>query len=107
MSRANQGNQGEMSKGKGEQGGQGVTQQLKDKASEVAQSLRDAGSNVTEKAREQYDNLRESASEYYDYGREQALEWQQQAEDYIREQPLKSVLIAAGVGIVLGVLWRR
>ena len=106
MSRANQGNQGEMSKDKGGEG-EGATSQLKDQASQMAQSLRDMGGTVTQAAREQYDNLRESATEYYDYGRERAQEWQQQAEEYIREQPLKSVLIAAGVGIVLGVLWRR
>jgi ElaB/YqjD/DUF883 family membrane-anchored ribosome-binding protein len=28
-------------------------------------------------------------------------------EEYIREQPLKSVLIAAGLGLVLGRFWLR
>jgi ElaB/YqjD/DUF883 family membrane-anchored ribosome-binding protein len=73
----------------------------------MAQNLRDMSGNVTGAAREQYDNLRQSATEYYDYGRERAQEWQTQVEEYVREQPIKAVMIAAGVGIVLGVLWRR
>jgi ElaB/YqjD/DUF883 family membrane-anchored ribosome-binding protein len=28
-------------------------------------------------------------------------------EDYVREKPLRSLLIAAGVGMLLGILWKR
>jgi ElaB/YqjD/DUF883 family membrane-anchored ribosome-binding protein len=86
---------------------QGVTQQLKDKASEVASSVRDMSSNVKEAATEQYEHLRDSASEYYQAGRDKAVEWQNQLEDYVREQPLKAVLMAAGVGVLLGIIWKR
>ncbi len=73
----------------------------------TAQSLRDMGQQVKETAQEKLQNLRETASEYYEQGREKAMEWEQNFEDYIREQPVKSVLIAAGVGLFLGFLWRR
>lgn len=102
MSRADSGNAGQ-----GSQQGQGMTQQLKDKASEVASNVRDMSSQVRDAATEQYEHLRDSASEYYQAGRDKAVEWQNQLEDYVREQPLKSVLMAAGVGILLGIIWKR
>ena len=30
-----------------------------------------------------------------------------QVEEYVREQPIKALAIAAGVGVVLGILWKR
>lgn len=83
--------------------GQSSTEQ----SSGVAQNLRDMGQQVKEKAQEQFETLRQSASEYYEQGRDKAMEWEHNVEDYIREQPMKSVLIAAGVGLVLGFIWRR
>ena len=65
-----------------------------------AAQLRDA-------AREKYDHLREQAEDYYQQGRDTAREWQGNLETYVREQPLKAVLIAAGVGVLLGAIWKR
>ena len=39
--------------------------------------------------------------------RERAVGFQQQIEERITQNPLKSVLIAVGAGVVLGFLWRR
>ena len=85
----------------------GVTDQLKDKATEVASNLRDMGSTVRDAATQQYQTAMDSAQEYYDQGRERAMEWQGQLEEYVREQPVKALAIAAGVGVVLGILWKR
>lgn len=74
---------------------------------ELGQNIRDMGQQVKEAAREQMGRIRDSAGEYYETGREKALEWEHRFEDYVREQPVKSMLIAAGVGLFLGVLWRR
>lgn len=74
--------------------------QLKEKAQEV-------GSQVKAAAQEQLGRLRDTAGEYYEQGKEKAMEWEGNVEEYVRQQPLKSVLIAAGVGLVLGILWRR
>ena len=52
-------------------------------------------------AQEKLQNVREQAADYYERGRESAREWEQGVEDYIKEQPIKSLLIAAGVG------WRK
>jgi len=88
-------------------GEQGVVQSLKDKASDMASSLRDMGGNVKEAAVHQYEAARDSAAEYYQAGKDKAAEWQENIEQYVREQPMKAVAIAAGVGVVLGFLWRR
>jgi len=96
----------------------GMTDQIKEKATEVAQNLRDTGSQLRDKATEQINNLRETAGEYYEQGRERAqqyyqqgrevaTQWEENLEGYVRNQPVKSLLIAACVGCVIGFLWRK
>src|SRR5207302_1762627 len=88
-------------------GGSGATDQLRDKAAEVGQNLRDIGGQVRDAASEKYNQLRDQAGQYYSQSREAAQEWEQGLESYIQEQPLKAVLIAAGVGLLFGLLWKR
>jgi ElaB/YqjD/DUF883 family membrane-anchored ribosome-binding protein len=98
MSRINEPGVGGQQGGGG--GAGGAVSQLREKASDMAGSIRDAAS-------EQYEHLRDTASEYYDQGRRKAQEWQQGLEQYVQDQPIKSLLIAAGVGMLLGILWKR
>ena len=74
--------------------------QVKEQAANVASKIGDA-------AQQQYENLRESAGEFYDNTRRKAADWQEQLESYVTDQPIKALLIAAGVGAFLGVLWKR
>ena len=62
---------------------------------------------VRDAATEKYSQLRDQATEYYEEGRQRATEWEQSLEQYIHEKPLQAVAIAAGVGILLGLLWKR
>jgi len=89
------------------QGSQAATDQLRDKATEVTQNLRDIGGQVRDVASEKYNHLRDQASEYYSQGREAAQQWEQSLESYVQEKPLQSVLMAAGIGLLLGLLWKR
>jgi ElaB/YqjD/DUF883 family membrane-anchored ribosome-binding protein len=82
---------------------QGVTEQVQ----QVGQNLRDLGGQVRDQAREKYNQLSDQAQEYYQEGREKAQQWEQGLESYIQEKPLQAVLIAAGVGCLLGLLWKR
>ena len=93
-----------MSRMEGNQGGAG---QLKDTAKQVQQNIRDMGGQVREAAQEQYENLRDQAQGYYEEGRQRAHEWEQSLEQYVQEKPIQSLLIAAGVGMLLGILWKR
>jgi ElaB/YqjD/DUF883 family membrane-anchored ribosome-binding protein len=100
MSRINEPGSGSGQQSGGGSAAGGTVSQLRDKAASMAGNIRDA-------ATEQYEHLRDTASEYYDQGRRKAQEWQQGLEEYVQEQPIKSLLIAAGVGMLLGILWKR
>jgi ElaB/YqjD/DUF883 family membrane-anchored ribosome-binding protein len=80
---------------------------LKEAAQQVKQNIRDLGSQAREAATQQYDQLRDQATEYYEQGRERAREIEQSLEQYVQEKPIQSLLIAAGVGMLLGILWKR
>ena len=62
---------------------------------------------IRAQARETDSQLRAQASEEYQHGRERATEWEQSFEAYVQEKPVQAVLIAAGVGMLLGLLWTR
>lgn len=83
--------------------GQGLGEQ----AQQVGQNLRDLGSQVRDQAQQKYNELSDQAREYYDQGRQKAHEMEEGLESYIQEKPLQAVLIAAGVGVLLGLLWKR
>ena len=77
-----------------------ATSQLRDKAQEVVGNVKDA-------ANEQYEHLRDTAEEYYEMGRDTAQQRQRGLEEYVQEKPVKALLIAAGVGMLMGILWKR
>jgi len=76
-------------------------------ARQVGENLRDLGGQVRQTATEQYEQLRDQASDYYEQGRQRALEMEQGLEQYVQEKPIQALLIAAGVGMVLGWMWKR
>ena len=86
---------------------QSTTGAVRDSATQAAQSVRNLGENVRDAASEKFEQLRQQANDYYEQGRERAREWEQGLEQYVQEKPIQSLLIAAGVGMFLGLLWRR
>jgi ElaB/YqjD/DUF883 family membrane-anchored ribosome-binding protein len=87
--------------------GQGQQGNIGQAAAQVGQNLRDMGTQARDMASERYNQLRDQAQNYYDQGRQRATEWEQGVESYVKEKPLQAVLIAAGVGVLLGLLWKR
>jgi len=101
------------------------TDELKQKASEMKQNVADLGTTAKKAAQEQVQNLKQSAGQYMEQGREQyealkssatdyieqgrhrAMEMERTLESQIRSQPMRSVLIAAGIGMVAGILLCR
>ena len=102
MSRIEDSNQG----GAAGQGGQ-VGQQLRDVGANLKDQAQQQFGQIRDQAGQYYEQGRERATEYYEQGRQRAMEMEQNLESYIREQPVKAVLIAAGVGCLLGFIWRR
>jgi ElaB/YqjD/DUF883 family membrane-anchored ribosome-binding protein len=76
-------------------------------AESVGRNIREMGSQVRQTAQEKIEQMRQQASEYYEQGRERAREIQQNLEGYVQEKPIKALLIAGGIGLLLGVLWKR
>jgi len=79
---------------------QGVGTQIRDKAQEVGTQIRD-------KAQEMGAQAQQAVGEYYEQGRESLREMNKSVEEKIREKPLQALLVAGGVGLLLGLLWRR
>jgi ElaB/YqjD/DUF883 family membrane-anchored ribosome-binding protein len=67
----------------------------------AVQSVTDAGHAAVEKFQE----YSSQATETYENSREQINQWLDDVRDRATNEPLKTVLMATGVGIVLGVLF--
>lgn len=50
---------------------------------------------------------RDTAREYLERGKERAIAMEEGLESYIQDHPVRSILIAGGVGIVIGALLFR
>lgn len=67
----------------------------------AVQSARDIGQTAVDKFQE----FSEQASETYEQGRDQLNEFVEDLRERATNEPLKTVLMATGVGIVLGILF--
>lgn len=76
-------------------------------AGETSAPRQEAGRAIRHRAQELTAQGHEVAAEYYQQGRQYMQTWQQQLESQVHEQPLQSALIAAGIGLMLGLLRRR
>ncbi len=82
-------------------------EQMREKSSDIKQSLADMGSAAKQVAQEQYEGVRDTVSTYYDQGRERAMEFEQSLERRIQDRPISSVLVATGIGFLIGLVWMR
>ena len=73
----------------------------------VTDDLQELGSRAGEIAQEKIGQLKASAANLAEQGRERVQEMEQSLEEYVVENPLKSLLIAAGVGLLVGRLCLR
>ena len=76
-------------------------------AQETRMQVRDTAQEVSAQVSDTARQVSETASAYYAQGREKIGEVEHYLEDNIRTKPLQSVLLAAGVGLLLGLLWKR
>lgn len=80
---------------------------LRDKVTETRENLVDMGHLAKEAVQDKFHELKDKASEKFGESKEKVLEFEETLARRVRESPMKSVLIAAGVGLALGFLWRR
>jgi ElaB/YqjD/DUF883 family membrane-anchored ribosome-binding protein len=76
-------------------------------AQERREQVQEIGKQMSHKAQELTEQGKEVAAEYYHEGRERVMAWQQQLEHQVREKPIQSLLIAAGIGLLIGLFKRR
>jgi ElaB/YqjD/DUF883 family membrane-anchored ribosome-binding protein len=76
-------------------------------ANEVSKDLKEMGEIVRDAAQEKLGQVRENATEYYEQGRDNVHGVLCNFEQYVRARPVKSVLIAAGIGLLFGRFWMR
>ena len=85
--------------------------QVRDRAQEAGAQVRDkaqeAGAQVRDKAQEMVRQGKETASDSYQQGRQQMEAVEHTLEDGIRAKPLQSVFIAAGIGMLLGLVLKK
>jgi ElaB/YqjD/DUF883 family membrane-anchored ribosome-binding protein len=84
-----------------------ATSQLRDQTETVREDIRKLGRIARDAAHEKLDEARHTASDYVEQGREKAEQLEDQLVEYVREKPVKSMLIAAGLGIFVGILWAK
>ena len=85
--------------------------QVQERAQEMGAQVRDwaqeKGSQIKEGTQEAMQQVGTSASQLAALSRDTMNELEEGLEDRIRSKPLQSVLIAAGVGMLVGLLWKR
>lgn len=91
----------------GSAGSTRASDQLREHGATVREDLRELGRLTKNAAGEKLAGARRSAQDYYQQGREKAVDLERGFENYVRQNPLKSVLMATGAGIVIGFLMSR
>jgi len=84
-----------------------MREQIRERGAQVQERAQEMGSQVKEGAQEAMQQVGASASQIAEMGRDTMNEFEEGLEDRIRSKPLQSVLIAAGVGMLLGLIWKR
>jgi len=80
---------------------------LRKQAGAVSDDIQGMGTIARDAAQEKFEQMQDNASELYDEGRDTARRAARSLEQYIAEQPLTSMLIAGGVGLLLGRFWKH
>ena len=84
-----------------------TTDQLGKQANEVTEDLRKMGRTVSDAAQAKFEQVSEKAAEYGAQAQDKVHGIACQCEQFVRERPLQSVLMAAGIGWLLGRFWKN
>ena len=84
-----------------------TTERLGRQAKKVTEDFEEMGATVRDAARKESAKVGEKAAEYGKQGQEEVHGIACNCEQFLRHRPLASVLLAAGVGWLLGRFWKR
>src|SRR5437762_14294009 len=92
-------------------GGLDKDQSSKEHARKAAEELKSAAGALAEeyrgKAGQKWGEARGKAEQAWGDARHRARTFQEDAEQYVRENPTKAIFAALGIGFVLGLIFRR
>ena len=71
------------------------------------EAVHERAGKIAERATHKIDELKGEAQDLYGRGKDRALELRDNVDHYVQDQPMRSVLIAAGVGLCLGLILAR
>jgi ElaB/YqjD/DUF883 family membrane-anchored ribosome-binding protein len=83
-----------------------TSERLGKQAKEVTDDIEKTGEAVRDAAEEKLAQVGEKAAEYCEQGRDKVHGIACHCEQFLRQKPLTSVLLAAGVGWLLGRFWK-
>ena len=76
-------------------------------ANELSEDLKEMGATVKDALQGKLRDARQNATDYYEQGRDNAHGALCNVEQYVRDRPVRSVLIGAGIGLLFGRFWMR
>lgn len=76
-------------------------------AASAAESARLSYLHARDAAQQVVGEVRNRAADYLEQGKAKAADVRVKVQDTVREHPIKTILIAAGAGLLLGMLLRR
>jgi len=79
----------------------------KDRVEGMVESANDRLGAITEKAEEMIDSFGDQARAYSDKAQEAAKNFKPYVEKSLREQPIATLVVAAGLAFALGALWKK
>jgi len=82
------------------------TDKLREQAATIRDDVRELGGITRDAAKETLSSARHATSEFIEEKKEQVSEYEDQLIGYVRAKPVKSLVIAAGVGALLGMVIR-
>lgn len=80
---------------------------LREQATAVKEDVRELGRLAKEASRDKLRETKQVAGEYVARGQQRAGEIEDSVVTYVRDNPVKSLLMAAGAGVLIGFLFSR
>jgi ElaB/YqjD/DUF883 family membrane-anchored ribosome-binding protein len=88
-----------------------VKETMQDVGTQVKETMQAAGTQVKETMQDVGTQVKETmqaaGTQVYEQGRESLQDLNRTIEAQIRERPIQALLVAGGIGVLFGLLWRR
>lgn len=83
------------------------SERLADRAATIANDVHEVGDAAKRVASDSVDAIRNTAHQYLAEGRARARDLGGSVQERVQQKPVKSLLVAAGIGFLLGAIWIR